>query len=163
MLFFTSTHVGILTKWLRLVINSHRNHGNLSMLNIKQSELPKFPKRELLKAMCMRLVGNGFGHFWKLTAKHVFINFCKKTAPLFFWLLTSAYLYGTTSFDHILFCDSSDAFTNYSSNYLAHTGWGNLTIALVKWNKVTDYAKLNGQQINKFCAQSSCECTNRLT
>ena len=78
-------------------------------------------------------------------------------------LLTSAYLHGPISFDHIFFCDSSDAFANYSFNHLAHADWANLAIAFVKRNKVTGYDRLNGQRINKFCAQSSCECSNRLT
>ena len=48
-------------------------------------------------------------------------------------LLTSTYLHGPTSVDHILFYDSSDAFANYSSNHLANT------IAFVKRNKTTGY------------------------
>ena len=59
-------------------------------------------------------------------------------------LLTSAYLHGPTCVDHTLFCDSSNAFANYSSDHLA--------IAFVKRNKAAGYDRLNGQRINKFCA-----------
>ena len=59
-------------------------------------------------------------------------------------ILTSAYLHGPTSVDYILFCDSSEAFANYSFNHLAHADWANLAIVFVKRKTATGYDRLNG-------------------